>query len=107
MEVIEILKLAISWAVPAVLGALVGWAVSFSKKQKEENTAMRSGVRALLYDRIVQGYLHFHDDLGYMPLQAKESMQEVYDSYKKLNGNGLGDQMYKKMQSLPTKREEG
>lgn len=104
MDAVEILRIAISWLVPVVLGGVVGWATAFSRKQKEENRAMRSGVRALLYDRIVQGYLHFHDELGYMPLQAKESMQDVFDSYKRLNGNGLGEQMYNKMQQLPTSK---
>lgn len=102
MEAIEIMRMAISWAVPVVLGGLVGWAVGFSRKHREESEAVRSGVKALLYDRIVQGYLHFHDGIGCMPLQAKESMQEVYENYKKLGGNGLGEQMYERMQSLPT-----
>ena len=105
----DLIKVTITWLVPFVLSGVVGWAIAFSKRQREENRAMRSGMRSLLYDRIVQGYLHFHDELGYMPLQAKESMQDVFDSYKKLNGNGLGEQMYNKMKDLPTSkpRNEG
>jgi hypothetical protein len=102
----DAIDLVVKWAVPFVLGAVVAWVKVSLTKQRDESRAIRGGVRALLYDRIVQGYVHYHDDLGWMPLQAKESMQEVFNNYQKLGGNGLGEQMYKRMQSLPTTKKE-
>ena len=105
MDYPSILQTAIDLLLSAALAAIVSWVAKLHRRTKAENDAIRDGVRALLYDRIVQGYLRFHDDLGYMPLQAKESMQDVYDNYKKLNGNGLGEQMYRKMKELPTSKD--
>lgn len=105
MEGLDVFRLAVNWAVPFVLAALVAWVSRALKEQRDENAAVRDGVRALLYDRIVQGYTHYHDDLGWMPINSKESMQEVYETYKKLGGNGLGKQMYERMCALPTQKE--
>ena len=106
MEAFQIVQLVIGWAVPFALGAIVAWVSKSLKQQREENDAIKAGVRALLYDRIVQGYTHYHDDLGYMPINNKESMQEVYETYRKLGGNGLGRQMYERMCALPTQKGE-
>ena len=104
MDYTALLQTIFSATFTFTLGGVVAWVSKVTKDTRNENTAIRDGVRALLYDRIVQGYLHFHDDLGYMPLQAKESMQDIYNNYRKLDGNGLGEQMYSRMKNLPTER---
>ena len=42
--------MVLQWAVPVVLGGVVGWATALIRRQRAENRAMRSGVRALLYN---------------------------------------------------------
>lgn len=104
MDYASIFQTLLNALLTVALGGVIAWVSNISKGAKAESEAIRDGVRALLYDRIVQGYLRFHDDLGYMPLQAKESMQEVYENYRKLDGNGLGEQMYNRMKELPTSK---
>lgn len=96
--------MVISWAVPLILGGVVGWVAKFHKEQRKENQAIRAGVRALLYDRITQAYVHYHDDLGYIPLDAMKSIEEVYENYAALGGNGVGKELFGRLKELPTKQ---
>ena len=103
MEELQLAQMVISWAVPFVLGGLVAWMVDFTKKQRTENEAIRSGVRALLYDRITQAYVHYHDDMGFIPLDALRSIEEVYNNYEALGGNGVGKELFARLKELPTR----
>ena len=104
MEAVEIFRITLGWAVPFVLGGTVAWVARFHREQRRENEAIRSGVRALLYDRITQAYVHYHDDLGYIPLDALRSIEEVYKNYADLGGNGVGKELYDRLKELPTQR---
>lgn len=104
METIEIIRMAVAWLVPFALGGIVAWVGSFHRQQKKENAAIKSGVRALLYDRIVQAYVHYHDDLGFIPLDALRSIEEVYKNYEALGGNGVGKELFERLKELPTRK---
>lgn len=71
--------------------------------------AMRKGIRALLRADLIRLYNKYHDDLGYCPLYVKQSLEDEYQQYHALKGNGVGTNMYNALMALPTElpEEEG
>lgn len=84
-----------------LLSAITGYAVAIYR----ENKALKSGMQAMLRDRMIQAYNHYHEDKGYMPIYAKESFAACYDSYHALGENGVMDAIYQKVIHLPTSKE--
>lgn len=71
--------------------------------------ATRKGIRALLRADLIRLYNKYHDDLGYCPLYVKQSLEEEYQQYHALKGNGVGTNLYNALMALPTepqKKEE-
>ena len=64
--------------------------------------AMRKGIRALLRADLIRLYNKYHDDLGYCPLYVKQSLEDEYQQYHALKGNGVGTNMYQALMALPT-----
>lgn len=83
-----------------LMSAVVGYAVAIYR----ENKALKTGMQAMLRDRMIQAYNHYHEDKGYMPIYAKESFAACYDSYHTLGENGVMDGIYQKVMHLPTSR---
>ena len=72
------------------------------KEQKAKQEAMDAGVRALLRDRIVGAYNHYAVDRGYCPIYAKENVNQMYEAYHTLGGNGTVTKLKEQIDELPT-----
>lgn len=83
-----------------LLSAVTGCAVAIYR----ENKALKTGIQAMLRDRMIQAYNHYHEDQGYMPIYAKESFAACYKSYHELGENGVMDGIYQKIMHLPTSK---
>lgn len=70
-------------------------------------SAMRKGLRALLRADLIRLYNKYHDELGYCPLYVKQSLEDEYQQYHTLKGNGVGTNMYKALMELPTEPPKG
>ena len=68
--------------------------------------AIRAGLRALLRDRILQAYNHYHEDKGYCPIYALENVEEMYKQYHALGGNGTITKLVEELKELPTSLKE-
>ncbi|MBP3647537.1 MAG: hypothetical protein J6K55_14060 [Clostridia bacterium] len=56
---------------------------------------------ALLRDRFYQGYkIYIHQ--GYYPIRDREVMQDIYDQYHALGGNGIITHLMEELEGLPT-----
>ena len=84
-----------NWHVICACGSLVGYLFF-------QVMAMRRGIRALLRADLIRLYNKYHDDLGYCPLYVKESLEDEYQQYHALKGNGVGTNMYHALMNLPT-----
>lgn len=82
------------------LSAVTGYAVAIYR----ENKALKIGMQAILRERMIQAYNHYHEDKGYMPIYAKESFAACYSSYHELGENGVMDGIYQKVMHLPTSK---
>lgn len=69
-------------------------------------TATRKGIRALLRADLIRLYNKYHDDLGYCPLYVKQALEDEYQQYHTLKGNGVGTRMYEALMALPTEPQE-
>ena len=65
-------------------------------------SAMRRGMRALLRADLISLYNKYHDELGYCPLYVKQALEDEYQQYHALKGNGVGTNMYEALMALPT-----
>lgn len=63
--------------------------------------AIRLGVRALLHDRILQAYEHYHEK-GYCPVHARENIYNMYVQYSNLGGNGTITDLINKIKLMDT-----
>lgn len=82
----------------------VGYAYRKYKAGERRQTAIELGVRALLRERIVQGYYeYFH--AGKMPLHGLESMENMYQEYRSLGGNGAVSKLMEDLRELEVKED--
>lgn len=92
---------AINWAVPTVLAGLValaGWLWA-------QFRALKLGMQAMMRDRIVQAYYHYHDR-GWITLHGLENVEKLYAEYHKLGGNGTVTKLVEDLRELPVKEKE-
>lgn len=89
----------------ALVSAALSWGyrrvASEIKEQREKQSAMEKGIKALLRDRIVQTYNHYKEK-GYCPIYALENVEELYVEYQALGGNGTMEKLYEDLKELPT-----
>lgn len=105
MDVIA--KFWAEWALGVVAAAL---AVGYRRLTRRiaaaitENDALKQGLRALLRDRIIQGYNHY-EGKGHWPIYARDSMLDMYKQYAALGGNGTVSDLMADLAELPTREE--
>lgn len=75
------------------------------KSQVEKQDAVGLGVQALLRDRIIQAYNHYHEK-GYCPIYALENVQSMYTQYHALGGNGTITELVERMKEMPSEPPE-
>ena len=68
--------------------------------------ATRKGIRALLRADLIRLYNKYYDDLGYCPVYVKQSLEDEYQQYHALKGNGVGTHLYNALMALPTEPQE-
>lgn len=68
--------------------------------------SIRRGLRAILRADIIRLYNKYHDELEWCPVYVKQALEEEYQEYHKIGGNGVGTQMYESIMALPTEPPE-
>ncbi len=66
---------------------------------------LKNGMRSLLKNEIIRTY-ETYVKLGYCPSFIKENIKEIYESYHKLKGNGMGTSMVNEIYKLPNEPKE-
>ena len=93
-------------AVHIIVGILIATLWQKFKKSQEEQDAIKSGLQSLLRNEITKAYYKYMEQ-GWIPLYALESLQQSHGDYQTLGKNGVMDELWKKLISLPnTKPEE-
>ena len=92
------------FGIPTVIfGATFTYFATKLKKYKTEQDAIRNGIQALLRAEMISSY-NKYNDLGYAPIYAKESFENVYKNYHSLGLNGVMDSIKDTFMALPTEK---
>ncbi len=109
MEGIDILKIVLSYLIPAVLGGMLGIVSTKLKSNKEKDEAAKKkeqaieeGVQALLRNELVRRYREY-ETKGEMTILDKENIEAMFKQYENLGGNGTVKHLMGELLSLPTK----
>ena len=73
-----------------------------AQKAEKEAKATAEGVKALLKDRLLQGYKHYINDVHWADEHDRDNMKSIHDQYHALGGNGDMNDLRKTFRHLPT-----
>lgn len=97
--------LGVQGVIVAILSIVVNKIAKKVEKNTEQNRietgAIKEGVKALLRDRLLQGYKHYINDMGYADESDRGNMENIYKQYKNLRGNGDMKDLRKTFRRLP------
>lgn len=72
----------------------------------KEIGSFRGALIALLHDRLFQG-CNYHLSRGHINQGELENIEQVYNAYHSLGGNGTGTEIYERVKKLPLELEGG
>ena len=88
------------WLTILGIPSLVVGLFSFIKVQIAQNKAITLAVRAMLRDRLLQGYKHYIAQ-GWADMDDRANMENIYVQYHALHGNGDMNDLRKTFRHLP------
>ena len=96
------------WIFGIVTAGLVAYIRHLSKQikqERKEQQALRDGMRSLLRRQIIVDCEYAIKE-GYCPASNKDTIDDMYNSYHALGGNGVVTQLKDHMMTLPTVKGE-
>lgn len=99
-----ITKYWIQWLFGILTAGIAAVYRKITTKSREQE-AIKLGVQALLRDRIVQSYNHYTEK-GYCPIYAMENVEELYEQYHALGGNGTVTELVERLKDMPTEKRK-
>ena len=91
-----IITLILSWVISKKLNT----ADAKAEQAKRETAAIAEGVKALLRDRLLQGYKHYLEK-GWADMDDRANMENVWRQYHALGGNGDMNDLRRTFRHLP------
>lgn len=91
--------------VPAFIAAAFKYLHSLIVKNKEDTTALKSGIQALLRSQMIADYNEYSEK-GYAPVYARENFDNCWKQYHSLGANGVMNDLREKFLDLPVKKED-
>ena len=83
--------------IPGMMAALA----AFIRLQISQNQAMKLAVKAILQDRLLQGYKHYLNQ-GWADLDDRRTLENVWKQYHALGGNGDMNDLRHTFRHLPS-----
>ena len=102
MENINVLQMIVSYLIPTVLGAVIGFISTKIKANNKKDKAIEEGVQALLRNELVRRYREY-EQKGEISILDKENMEAMFVQYQNLGGNGTVKHLMDDMLDLKTK----
>lgn len=98
----EIIQMILSYIIPTVLGAILGFITTRLKKNKKKDMAIEEGVQALLRNELIRRYREYKLK-GEMTILDRENIEAMFKQYKNLGGNGTVKELMDELLEVPTK----
>jgi hypothetical protein len=86
--------------IPSILSAVIGFMVARLKTTGKEIKAVKTGLQAVLRDRLEQAY-NCAVAVGYATYRDRENWENMYQQYHNLGSNGVMDDVRTKYFALP------
>ena len=86
--------------VPALISSILLYMWKKLKDNAAETKAIKSGIQALLRDRLIQSY-KYYSNKGWADMDDRDNFENMYVQYHSLGKNGVMDDMRKKFLALP------
>lgn len=93
----QMILAALSWVTTAVLAAIVGALTARLKTTRETDRAMEKGMRSLLRVQLIQLHETYVVGNAQMSYEIKDQVQQLYEAYHALGGNGSGTRYYEEL----------
>ena len=87
-----------------VIGKKLNTADTRAEQAKKETAAIAEGVKALLRDRLLQGYKHFIEK-GWADMDDRSNMENIWRQYHALGGNGDMNDLRRTFRHLPMAKD--
>lgn len=95
-----IISSTIAALVSAIVSSIYTRAKCATQKQLEAQKAFQQGMRALLWAELKQLHIDAHDANG-MTTEERHHLDNVYEAYHALGGNGTGTRLHEEAMNLP------
>lgn len=102
----NIIQMVISYLVPLILGSIIGFLSTKLKNHNNKDKAIEKGLVALLRNELIRRYREY-ETKGELSILDKENIEDMFEQYEKLGGNGTVKKMYNELLNLPTKIIKG
>lgn len=90
----------ISSLASALVASIVASSKSRIKKEKQTMDALNAGMRALLWRELNDIHKEALTDGGMTP-DERHNLEQVYNAYHQIGGNGTGTRIYEEAMKLP------
>lgn len=94
MEIIDIARI--------IIGGIIGFLTTKLKSAKKKDKAIEQGLVALLRNELVRRYREY-ETKGEISILDKENMEDMFEQYEALGGNGTVKQLMSEVLTLKTK----
>lgn len=86
--------------VEIVIAPLMGYIALLLKRQKKDRDANSKGTMLLLRIQLIEYHEAYVIDKKPMPSYAWENICDMYDAYKKLDGNSMINKMFEELKEV-------
>jgi len=91
--------------IPTLIIAIFKYLTTLIKKNKEDTTALKYGIQALLRSQMIADY-NKYSEKGYAPIYARDNFENCWKQYHFLGANGVMDDLHEKFLELPYEKED-
>ena len=91
--------------IPTLIIAIFKYLTTLIKKNKEDTTALKYGIQALLRSQMIADY-NKYSEKGYAPIYARDNFENCWKQYHSLGANGVMDDLHEKFLELPCEKED-
>ena len=93
----EYLNSALLQVMGIVIAAACGWLAAQVKRLSTRDAALNAGIKALLRKELLNDFEKYVQNGDTLTIERKREIDECYEAYKTLGGNGVGKQLYEKL----------
>ena len=93
----------IAQIISIIVAAACGWLGARFSMLRKRDEALYCGMRVLLRSSLIDAFVFYVTDQHPLSLERKREIDEAYEAYAALGGNGTGRQLYEELCEIPVR----